>query len=217
MRLEVSGFYNMDCMEGMKEFPDNFFDLAIVDPPYGSANNNSWDKAPRRVIRTGGSWAKKYGRKISRWDIAPDKSYFDELFRVAKNQIIWGGNYFGLPPTRCFLVWDKMNISENFSMAMCEYAWCSFNDNAKIFKHIPQGNNERRIHPTQKPVKLYEWILSKFAKEGDVILDTHAGSASSLIACINGGFKYVGFELDEDYYKAARERLDVVASQMRMF
>ena len=178
----------MDCMQGMKEFPDKYFDLAIVDPPFGGGwrfdewqNKNEvdlQDSSTNTILtvstipssnccRTGGTWAKKYQtngnaelkKDIRHWDIAPSKEYFEELFRVSKNQIIWGGNYFNLPPTRCFIVWDKKNISEDFSMAMCEYAWCSFNDNAKIFRHIPQGNtNESRMHPTQKPVALYEWL-----------------------------------------------------------
>ncbi len=113
------------------------------------------------VERTGGkTWAEKYGQNISHWDVAPPKKYFEELARVSKNQIIWGGNYFDLPPTRCFLVWKKTTISENFSMAMAEYAWTSFNENAKVFEHAPQGTaTDPRFHPTQKPVALYEWIL----------------------------------------------------------
>lgn len=178
-----------------------------------------------KCCRTGGTWAKKYQtdgnaelkEDIRHWDIAPNKEYFDELFRVSKNQIIWGANYFNMPPSRCFVVWDKKNISEDFSMAMCEYAWCSFNDNAKLFRHVPQGNvNENRIHPTQKPVALYEWLLNRYAKPNDIILDTHVGSASSLIACYNTGHKYVGFELDEYYYEMSKKRLDAETAQMRL-
>lgn len=157
-------------------------------------------------------------KKIITWDVAPDSKYFMELFRVSRNQIIWGGNYFELPPTRCFLIWRKLTISESFSMAMCEYAWTSFNDNAKIFEYAPQGRpGDNRFHPTQKPVALYEWILNRYAKEGDTILDTHVGSASSLIACRNTNHKYVGFEIDEDYYRLAKERLEKESAQMNIY
>ncbi len=221
------GYYNMDCMEGMKQFPDKYFDLAIVDPPYGGGCND-YDAVKSRfggrfekyrpqvkAERTGGCLAGKYEKRIADWDIAPPPEYFEELFRVSKNQIIWGGNYFNLPPTRCFIVWRKLSISENFSMAMCEYAWTSFNENAKVFEYAPQGKD--RFHPTQKPVALYEWLLSRYAKEGDVIIDTHVGSASSLIACHNTNHKFVGFELDEHYYKLSKERLDREMAQMRLF
>lgn len=222
------GFYNMDCMEGMKEYPDGYFDLAIVDPPYGGGNDRGGvlpihsgrmvQPVPADVCRTGGKWASKYGKKIIAWDTAPGQEYFQELFRVSRNQIIWGGNYFTLPPTRCFLVWRKLSISEDFSMAMCEYAWTSFNDNAKLFECAPQGTaSERRFHPTQKPVKLYSWILSRYAKEGDKILDTHVGSASSLIACYRAGLEYTGFEIDPEYYRNALERLESERNQINMF
>ena len=260
------GFYNMDCLEGMKEFPDNYFELAIVDPPYGCGfsdnggggwftkyhptergvgtgleddlTNISTRRVNRGVAREGqissrrhhqykncrqpdGSWgyAKWRGtdpdKKIITWDVAPKQEYFEELFRVSRNQIIWGGNYFLLPPTRCFVIWKKLTISENFSMAMCEYAWTSFDDNAKIFEHAPQ--DPERFHPTQKPVALYTWLLNRYAKEGDKILDTHAGSASSLVACQRGGFKYVGFEIDPIYYTKAKERLDLESKQISIF
>lgn len=222
------GFFNMDCMEGMKEFPDKYFDLAIVDPPYGGGSKD-YDATQQRfggwfdkyldnevkADRTGGTWAKKYGNNICEWDIAPNDDYFKELFRVSKNQIIWGGNYFQLPPTRCFVIWRKLTISENFSMAMCEYAWTSFNDNAKVFGYAPQDKN--RFHPTQKPVALYEWLLNRYAKDGDTILDTHVGSGSSLIACRNTNHKYVGFEINEDYYKLANERIEKETAQMNIF
>lgn len=120
-----------------------------------------FDKYEIKATRTGGGRAEKYGAKIQHWDIAPEPEYFTELFRVSKNQIIWGGNYFALPPTRCFAIWRKLTISEKFSMAMCEYAWTSFNDNAKVFEAPPQGNGEARFHPTQKPVPLYRWLLKK--------------------------------------------------------
>ena len=170
---------------------------------------------PRPAERTGGTWAEKYGKKIIAWDVAPGKDYFDELFRVSRHQIIWGGNYFDLPPTRCFLVWKKLTISESFSMAMCEYAWTNFTGNAKLFECAPQGTaNEQRFHPTQKPVKLYSWQLDLFAKPGMKILDTHAGSASSLVACRLAGLDAWGFEIDPVYFEKAKARLDAAQAQV---
>lgn len=239
MRRQIA--YNMDCMDLMKMLPDKEFDLAIVDPPYGggemqeladvlSGTKNSlssrrrsrfggrFDNYKIECERTGGTWATKYGQKVRHWDIAPPQEYFDELFRVSKNQIIWGGNYFSLPGTRCFLVWRKLTISENFSMAMAEYAWTSFNQNAKVFEHAPQGTaSEKRIHPTQKPVALYSWILKNFAKKGDRILDTHLGSGSSRIAAYEMGFDFVGCELDEDYFLLQEERFKKWTSQQNLF
>ena len=217
------GYYNMDCMDGMKEFPDKYFDLAIVDPPYGGgftesggcqgwfAKYNQRNQEAENFNRFGGRFDKykkedDEGKKVIDWDVAPPKEYFDELFRISKNQVIWGGNYFALPPTRCFLVWRKLTISDQFTMAMAEYAWTSFNSNAKVFEKAPQ--DKTRFHPTQKPVDLYKWVLSNYANDGDLILDTHVGSASSLIACEDMGFKYVGFEIDEAYYNKGKERLD---------
>lgn len=217
----------MDCIEGMAQFPDKYFDLAIVDPPYGGACNTEWDNKPRdrfgglfskyNIKRTGGGYAQKYDDKITHWDIAPDQSYFDELFRVSKNQIIWGGNYVTLPPCRCFIVWRKLTISESFSMAMCEYAWTSFNDNAKWVEMTPQGTaKEKRFHPTQKPIALYSWLLNNYAKDGDKVLDTHAGSASSLVSAYEHGYDFIGFELDKDYYEQANKRLNTVMSKQRL-
>lgn len=230
MKYELNKLYHGDCMDYMCDIPDKHFDLAIVDPPYGGGASDEclgkkrgrfggwFDKYDIKATRTGGGYADKYDKKIQHWDIAPGQTYFDELFRVSKNQIIWGGNYFPLSPTRCFLVWRKLTISEKFTMAMCEYAWTSFNDNAKIFECAPQGNaKEPRFHPTQKPVALYTWILNNYAKSGDKILDTHVGSASSLIACEKAGFDYMGIELDEDYYNAAQKRLWGFKSQISMF
>lgn len=251
-KYEKPDLYNADCMEAMKEFPDKFFDLAVVDPPYGDAGIGGGVQQIRRMVepiqrngtgsargststrirreqksrgggdksvtRTGGTWAEKYGKKNIAWDIAPGKEYFEELFRVSRNQIIWGGNYFDLPPTRCFLIWKKLSISENFSMAMAEYAWTSFNENAKVYECTPQGNpQDPRFHPTQKPVNLYSWILDKYAKKGDKILDTHAGSASSLIACHMAGLDGWGFEINEGYYKKAKLRLDNAKDQISIF
>ena len=202
-----SVFLNCDCMEGMKQFPDKFFDLAIVDPPYGISINHN-------MGRRKGDKHSEYKKVL--WDNQPpDESYFNELFRVSKNQIIWGANYYTMPPTKCFIVWRKPHITENVSFSMLEYAWTSFDGTSKEW--IGMSNEPDRIHPTQKPVALYEWLLNKYAKQGDKILDTHVGSASSLIACHNLGFKYVGFELDSDYYKAAFDRLEQVKSQISIF
>ena len=155
-------------------------------------------------------------KKIVSWDIAPKQEYFEELFRVSRNQIIWGGNYFELPATRCFLIWKKTNVPEKFTMAMAEYAWTSFNDNAKVFEFSAVGQQDR-FHPTQKPIELYKWIIANYTKSTDVILDTHTGSASSLIACRETGHKYVGFEIDPEYYKMAKKRLDVAEAQGNIF
>lgn len=186
--------YHADCMEVMKQFKDNEFDLAIVDIPYGLGDK----------LTQGGTWASKYKKSDSYWDVLPTQEYFDELFRVSKNQIIWGGNYAQLPPTRCFLIWDKVALMN--TMADCEFAWTSFDKNAKIFRHV-RNTNEKRIHITQKPVALYKWILNNYAKEGDTILDTHFGSLSIGIACHDMKFDLTAIELDDDYYKAACERL----------
>lgn len=152
---------------------------------------------------------------IRHWDIAPQQEYFDELARVSKQQIIWGGNYFGLPPTRCFLIWDKVNISENFTMSMCEYAWTSFNDNAKMFRFPPQDG--KRFHPTQKPVALYKWIFDRYANDGYKILDTHLGSGSSRIAAYDAGLDFVGFEINERYFEKQEARFREHTAQMNLF
>lgn len=194
---------NIDCMDYMATLPDNAFDLAIVDPPYGVDINSSG--------RLG--WIG--GRK--KWDLEiPNDKYFKELDRVAKNKIIWGGNYFNLPATRCFLIWDKQQ-PENVSFASCEYAWTSFNKSAKTYYQRPQNLDKGRIHPTQKPVKLYEWLLHNYAKPGQRILDTHLGSGSSAIAAHYFGVDFVGCELDEDYYNAAKKRFDMVTAQTTLF
>lgn len=156
-------------------------------------------------------------RDIRHWDIAPSEDYFRELARVSKNQIIWGGNYFSLPPTRCFLVWRK-TIPENFTMAMAEYAWTSFNDNAKVYEACQIGSKkDPRFHPTQKPVALYEWIFRLFAKEGDKILDTHLGSGSSRIAAYNANLDFVGCEIDKYYFDKQEERFAAHAAQGNLF
>lgn len=200
------GFYNMDCMEGMKEFPDKYFELAIVDPPYG-IDVTKMNMGSRKTVKPD---------KSKQWDSnVPDYSYFDNLFRVSKHQIIWGGNYFHLPPTRCFVIWDKGESMYGRSFAECEMAWTNFERSAKIYKLGP--NQVDRIHPTQKPVALYRWCLKNYAKPGDKILDTHVGSASSLIACHELGFDYVGFELDKEYFDKATERLETFKAQTCLF
>jgi len=197
------GFYNMDCMDGMAQFPDKYFELAIVDPPYRDENQ------PTQDMRKNGSMKSLNGR--------PSPEYFEQLFRVSKNQIIWGANNFQLPQFKGFVVWEK-GIPEDFTMSMAEIA--SLSDGigtiSKIFKLRASGQ-ESRIHPTQKPVALYQWLLQNYAKPGDKILDTHVGSASSLIACHNLGFDYIGFEIDKDYYDAATKRLNAVKEQGKLF
>ena len=191
-------------IELMSRYEDNHFDLAIVDPPYGIDINSSG--------RLG-----HYGGKGKTWDSeVPNDKYFKELSRVSKNQIVWGGNYFNLPPTRCFLIWDKKQ-PENVSFASCEYSWTSFDKSAKTFYLRPQNADyDGRIHPTQKPIKLYEWLLMNYAKEGDKILDTHLGSGSIAIACYNLGYDLTACELDKEYYKASMKRLEQHTSQLRI-
>lgn len=198
-------YFNEDCMVGMARYPDKHFELAIVDPPYGININVSG--------RLG-----HYGGKGKSWDNnTPDETYFKELKRVSMNQIIWGGNYFKLPPTRCFLIWDKQQ-PEGVSFASCEFAWTSYDLSAKTFYKRPQGQDGgNRIHPTQKPIALYKWLLKNYAKQGDLILDTHVGSASSLIACYDMNFDAVGFEIDEDYYSESKKRLERHMRQVTMF
>jgi site-specific DNA-methyltransferase (adenine-specific) len=212
-------FICADCMDGMKQFPDKFFDLAVVDPPYGI---NISKKVTYGIRKNDNAPITKY--KVKYWDAyPPDSSYFDELFRVSQNQIIFGGNYFILPPTRGFAVWDKCR-AHDISFSMAEYIWTSFNKPSLIFKMPSQGEGGntglkvlRRIHPTQKPVKLYQWLLKHFAKAGDKILDTHVGSGSSLIAFHRGGFDFIGFEIDEEYYAGAMERLNIEKLQGDLF
>lgn len=213
------GFYNMDCMEAMKQFPDKFFDLAIVDPPYGIGENGI-----KNCTRS--SLAESYNYKpfAGNDESAPEKSYFEELFRVSRNQIIWGANHFisRIPfDSHCWIVWDKENGKNDF--ADCELAWTNFKSAVRIFRFRWQGmlqgnmkDKEKRIHPTQKPVKLYSWLLKHYAKPGDKILDTHVGSASSLIACHRAGLDFWGFEIDPIYFEKATERLDRERAQMRM-
>jgi site-specific DNA-methyltransferase (adenine-specific) len=193
-------------MELMARYPDNYFELAIVDPPYGLGES---------VVNSGGRF-KRYHNKNGNWDNEiPSDEYFKELFRVSKNQIIWGGNYFELPKNKCFIIWDKQQ-PEDVSFAMCEYAWSSFDKVAKIFKKRTQGQ-EDRFHPTQKPIYLYNFLLKHFAKEGDKILDTHLGSGSIAIACHDYGFDLTACELDKEYFDKAIERIINHTSQQKLF
>lgn len=198
--------HNMDCMELLKNTPDKFYDLAIVDPPYGVGmdGNNNWSGS-------------KHEKKD--WDnAAPDVDYFSELIRVSKNQIVWGANHFmdklnrGSP---CWLVWDKKN--DGFSFADAELAYTSFETAVRFFRYHRGEQTDTRIHPTQKPVKLYEWLLTNYAKKGDKILDTHLGSMSSVIACLNLGFEITGSELDKDYFESGIKRVKQSQQQQRMF
>ena len=183
--------YNMDCMEIMKTLPDKAFELAIVDPPYGIER-----------LKNPEGFFEKYGDTRKANNNMPDEKYFQSLSRVSMNQIVWGGNYFNLPPCRGFICWDKLQYYPNYSQA--EFAWTSFERPAKIFKF--SSTDASRIHPTQKPVALYEWLLTHYAKPGDKILDTHLGSGSSRIAAYNLGFDFVGCEIDKDYFDAQEKR-----------
>jgi len=196
---------NEDNMELMARYEDNHFDLAIVDPPYGLGKS---------VVNSGGRF-KKYQNKNGNWDMEiPTDEYFEELFRISKEQIIFGGNYFDLPKNKCFIIWDKKQ-PQGISFAMAEYAWASFNKVAQIFSSRSQGQ-EQRFHPTQKPVKLYEWLLINYAKEGDKILDTHLGSGSIALACHNLKFDLTACELDTEYFNAAMKRLKEHQQQLRI-
>lgn len=199
---------NIDCMEYMRTVPDKYFDLAIVDPPYGIGDEK---------LTSGGTWAAKYKKGDCAWDVAPNADYFQELTRVSVNWIVWGGNYFSqyIQGARCFIVWRKLQMLGMHTMADCELALTSFDRNAKIW----DGNNSTgRIHPTQKPVKLYEWLLSNYAKPGQKILDTHLGSGSSAIAAhYFGAGEFVGCELGKDYYDAAVNRFNTETKQETLF
>jgi len=199
-----------DCLEAMKAMPDNAYDLAIVDPPYGL------ERFKKGSLRFGGIKGNyKHGFE---WDNKPSRDYWNELFRVSKNQIVWGANNFEMPPSEYFCVWNKKQPVPNFSGA--EYAWVSMGlkKPAKVFTYsIMQHNQTNKIHPTQKPVKLYEWLLDNYAKEGDRILDTHLGSGSIAIACHNRGFQLDGYEIDKDYFEATSKRIKDHIAQLTLF
>jgi len=204
--MDLKKIHNRDCLEAMREMNDNEFDLAIVDPPYG-LNYES------RVFKDGKKWDSNI----------PSKQYFNELKRVSKNQIIWGGNFFldYLGATKSMIVWDKKDTARN-GLWKSELAWCSTDKGSYIFRHKQIGNRGfyivecERIHPTQKPVKLYEWLLMNYANDGDKILDTHLGSGSIAIACHNLGFDLTGYELDENYYNNAIKRIKNHQAQLRI-
>jgi site-specific DNA-methyltransferase (adenine-specific) len=190
----ISETFNMDCIEGMKQYPDKYFDLAVVDPPYGIDRNN---------MQMGNS---KINKDNKQWDSnIPNEDYFNEIFRVSKNQIIWGGNYFPLPNSQYFAIWDKGETMYGRDFAECEYAWVR-NGGTRIFKLSP--NQPDRFHPTQKPIALYEWIFTNYAKEGMKILDTHLGSQSSRIAAYKAKLDFIGFELDKEYFEQGNQRFE---------
>lgn len=209
--------YLGDCMEAMSNMPDKAYDLAIVDPPYGIGYSELVGKK-----RTEHGWKK---RNSSQWDNeTPKEEYWDELTRITGNQIICGGNYFELPPTRCFIIWDKV---QRIDQADCEFIWTSFNGSARIFQYA-RGNesgfapklldkNGVNIHPTQKPVALYKWLLKNYAKPGDKIIDTHGGSMSIAIACYDMGFDLDLWEIDPDYYASGVKRFEHHKRQTKLF
>ncbi len=204
--MPTSEVFNMDCMEGMAQYSDKYFELAIVDPPYGLGQK----------IYSGGTKGCKFHTLFgeNKWDDnIPPNEYFLELFRISKNQISWGGNYFPLMPTRCIIIWDKLKGDNNFSMF--ELAWTYFDKPAKIYKKNSSDND--KIHPTQKPIKLYSWLINKYATPGDKILDTHLGSGSSRIAAYDLGFDFTGYELDKDYFDAQNKRFNDFTMQQKLF
>jgi len=236
--------FNQDCMEAMRDMPDKYYSLCICDPPYGiNAPNMQMGNAPNRKGKEqypNESWAVKLkknrlqrlnggggklkdrilNKSVITWDYEkPSPEYFKELFRISVNQIIWGGNYFGLPATRGIVCWDKVQPWENFSQ--WEMAWTSFDCPAAMFRFSNTGGNitkfKKKIHPTEKPIELYKYLLLKFAKPGDKILDTHGGSMSIALACHDLGYDLDLFEIDEDYFKAGKERLERHQRQQTLF
>ena len=198
---------NEDNMQLMARYDDNHFDLAIVDPPYGIERFKAKDGGNSKKI-------KSFGDKDKNWNnIKPKTKYWSELFRISKYQIIWGSNNFSLPTSEYFIIWDKMQMMPSF--AQCEQAWTNCKVPAKIYRK--RSIDPDRIHPTQKPIALYEWLLMNYAKEGDKILDTHLGSGSIAIACHNLGFDLTACELDKDYFEAAMKRLKQHQAQLTMF
>lgn len=199
--------YQADCMEMLSQIPDKYYELAIIDPPYGI------ERFKHGSLRFDKIEEYKNGLE---WNCKPTKQYFTELLRVTHKAIIWGANNFKLPPTEYFVIWNKMQTVNNF--ATCEYAWTNCKQPAKMFNFsIHQHNQVKKIHPTQKPVKLYEWLLREYAQEGNKILDTHGGSMSIAIACYNFNFALTLFEIDEDYYNAGVQRFRKHRLQQRLF
>lgn len=219
MREDKTRVFNMDCMEYMKDIPDKFFELAIVDPNYGIGEDGKSNHSRSKLAK-----AKKYTSK--NWDNqSVSKDVLSEIIRISKNQIIWGANHFisKIPfDSSCWIIWDKVNGESDFADA--ELAWTSFETAARVFTFRWAGmlqhdmkNKEFRIHPTQKPIKLYEWLLINYAKEGDKILDTHLGSGSSRIAAYNLGFDFTGLELDQEYFNDSVKRFDQHKKQLTLF
>lgn len=189
---------NADCMDILKELPDKCIDLVLTDPPYGL----------NKKFKGGKSGKMNFNSIVDKgWDFTPDKEVFEEIVRVSKNQIIWGGNYFAdiLPPSRCWIVWDKM-IAEDFSLAMLELAWTSFDKNAKIFRYASE--KDFRLHPTQKPLQLFKKCIAEYSKEGDLIADFFSGSGTTAVACWELKRKFICVEKDFDYWKASCKRLE---------
>lgn len=213
MKNPISICENRDCMAAMAEFPDGYFDLAVVDPPYGIGLND---------FGNGRRKGKKLNYKIKGdWDVAPREEYFNEVFRVSANQIIWGANNFNLPVSQAWIYWDKGQAFD-VSFASGELAWTSFKRTTKHVKiqwsgSAGMGVGEKRLHPTQKPVALYKWLLTNYAKPGDKILDTHLGSGSSRIAAHDMGFDFWGYELDADYFAAMEARFKAHISKPVLF
>lgn len=201
---------NIDCMDYMATVPDKYFDLAVCDPDYGLND----------LISNGGTWAAKYKKGDGDLGGKPNQDYFDELFRISKNQIIWGANYFdNMPSNRGFIIWDK-KLTDNWTLAMCEYAFNSIDTTAKIFRaSLSEGVQKEgeRIHICQKPIKLYKWILKNYASPDFKIIDTHLGSGSSAIAAYDFGCDFVGTEIDLEYYKAAVKRFEEHKRQFKLF
>ena len=199
---------NEDNMDLMKRYPDNYFDLAVVDPPYGLGN---------KLVDGGAGRNGKFdkNRDSVKWDVLPTDEYFIELMRVSKNQIIWGSNYFSMPPTRCNIIWYKM---QEFSGADFELAWTSFDKASKAFKMSRvEAYSDGKIHPCQKPIKLYDWIFKNYANEGMKILDTHLGSGSSRISANKAKLNFVGCEIDKEYFDKQNKRYEDFISQTRLF
>ena len=216
--------YNIDCMAYMKTLPDKAFELAIVDPPYGIGESGERSNRPHKTKKCPNPLGAIKSYSLKNWDNSPpNKDYFAEVRRVSKNQIIWGANHFieNIPNANssCWIFWNKKNGDNDFADG--ELAWCSFKSAVRMFEWLWNGfqkeKPEDRIHPTQKPVALYEWLLTHYAKQGDKILDTHLGSGSSRIAAHNLGFDFVGCEIDEDYFKAQEERYQAHIAQQSLF
>jgi site-specific DNA-methyltransferase (adenine-specific) len=207
----ISEVFNTDCLEAMKSYSDNYFELAIVDPPYGIKR---FEKPSGKTRFSSSKLMQENGLT---WDNKPKQEYWDELFRVSKNQIVWGANNFIMPPSEYFCIWNKKQTVDNFATA--EYAWVSMGlkKPAKIFDYsIHKHNQTDKIHPTQKPVALYRWLLQNYAKEGDNILDTHLGSGSSRIAADMEGYNFTGYELDKDYFEASVKRFNEYKLQVKL-